>query len=268
MIRVRIYRGEQAVPALAPDERGLAYGDGLFETMRIDRGGVPWWPRHRARLAEGARRLGITPPGDTWLDARVAELAANVDRGVLKLVLTRGAGGRGYLPPDALAPTVVLSVHSLPPPAGGLEVAWSPIRLGIQPALAGIKHLNRLEQVLARREADAAGAHEALMLDTNGGLVCATAANVMVLGEGHWLTPPVSRSGVAGVCRGWLLEQGLARESELPRATVDAARAVILCNAVRGILPVARLDGRGLAHDPAIDSIVGALHEAMPAFAR
>lgn len=269
MKRERIYRGEQDVPSLAPDERGLAYGDGLFETMRIDRGAVPWWPRHRARLVEGARRLGIAPPDHAWLDARVAEIVAGVDKGVAKLVLTRGAGGRGYLPPEALEPTVLLSVHPLPdPPAAGLGVAWSPIRLGIQPALAGVKHLNRLEQVLARREAATVGADEALMLDTDGRLVCATAANVMVRRDGRWLTPPVRGSGVAGVCRGWLLEQGLVEEAVLLPAQVEGAEAVFLCNAVRGILPVARLDGRGLPHAPAIDSIIGALHEAMPAFAR
>lgn len=269
MNRVRIFRGESVAQSLSADERGLAYGDGLFETMRIDRGGVPWWPRHRARLVEGAGRLGIAPPDLAWLDARIAEIAGDVDQGVLKLVLTRGTGGRGYLPPDLLEPTVLLSLNPLPGRhSGGLDVRWSPIRLGVQPALAGIKHLNRLEQVLARREADAAGADEALMLDSNGRVVCATAANVLVLRDGQWLTPPVTGSGVAGVCRGWLIEQGLVREAALLPGQVDAAAAVILCNAVRGILPVARLDGRGLPHDPAIDSIIGALHEAMPAFAR
>jgi 4-amino-4-deoxychorismate lyase len=269
MNRVRIYRGEQAMPALATDERGLAYGDGLFETMRIDRGRVPWWSRHCARLADDACRLGIVPPRMSWLDARIAEVVAGVDMGVVKLLLTRGAGGRGYLPPEGLEHTVVFSVHDLPVcSAGGLDVVWSRIRLAAQPALAGIKHLNRLEQVLARREAAAAGADEALMLDADGQVVCATSGNVVVLHDGCWLTPPVTASGVAGVCRGWLIEQGLVRESALLPAQVVAAKAVFLCNAVRGILPVARLDGRGLPPDPAIDSIIGALHEAMPAFAR
>lgn len=269
MSRVQMFRGRQPVAGLAADDRGLAYGDGLFETMRIEHGAVPWWLRHRARLVDGARRLGIAPPDDAWLDARIAEIAAGVELGVLKLVLTRGAGGRGYLPPESLEPTVVLSVHGLSgPPSPGLEVAWSTVRLAVQPLLAGIKHLNRLEQVMARREAAAAGADEALMLDTTGQVVCATSGNVVVLDKGCWLTPPVSGSGVAGVCRGWLLEQGLVREAALLPAQVEAAQAVFLCNAVRGILPVARLDGRGMPQAPAIDTIVGALHEAMPGFAR
>lgn len=269
MSRVAIFSGEEAVEGLACDDRGLAYGDGLFETMRIDRGGLPWWPRHRARLAEAARRLAIAMPAGSWLDARVAELIDGVDEGVLKLVLTRGAGARGYLPPASLPPTLVLSVHPLPAASGrGLDVAWSPVRLAEQPLLAGIKHLNRLEQVLARQEAAARGVDEALMLDAAGRPVCATSANVVVRVDGRWLTPPVDRCGVAGVCRGWLLEQGLVDEAQLLPAQVEAATAVFLCNAVRGILPVARLDGRALAHGPAIDSIVGALHRAMPAFAR
>ena len=269
MNRVAMFRGEEAVEGLACDDRGLAYGDGLFETMRIDRGGVPWWPRHRARLAQGARRLGIAMPTGPWLDGRVAEAVDGVDQGVLKLVLTRGAGARGYLPPAQPAPTLILSVHPLSAPSGrGLDVAWSPVRLAEQPLLAGIKHLNRLEQVLARQEAATRGLDEALMLDASGRPVCATSANLVVLVEGRWLTPPTDRCGVAGVCRGWLLERGLVCEAQLPPAQVEAAQAVFLCNAVRGILPVARMDGRSLAHAPAIDSIVGELHRAMPAFAR
>ncbi|TXK65875.1 hypothetical protein FU658_01915 [Alkalisalibacterium limincola] len=180
-----------------------------------------------------------------------------------------GGGWAGVPPAGRLAPTVLLSVHALPEYARqGLDVAWSTIRLAVQPALAGIKHLNRLEQVLARREAAAAGADEALMLDMDGQVVCATAANVVVLRDGCWLTPPVSGSGVAGICRGWLIEQGLASETDVLPEQVEAAEAVILCNAVRGILPVARLGGRELPRPPAIDSILGELHAAMPAFAR
>lgn len=194
-------------------------------------------------------------------------MAAARGEGVLKLVLTRGAGSRGYLPPEDPEPTLVLSAHPLPPRAvGGLAVHLCALRLGSQPRLAGIKHLNRLEQVLARAEAARAGADEGLLCDGHGQLVCATAGNVAVRIDGRWLTPPIVDCGVAGVCRGWLIEAGLLREQPLGLDALAAAESVFLCNAVRGILPVARLGPRAFSSDPALDLLVARLGAAHPAF--
>ena len=154
---VRIFNGESEVSAIDPGNRGMNYGDGLFETMRVHRGALPLWPRHLARLREGAARLGIAMPATDVIEARMAETVAGRDAGVLKLLLVRGNGGRGYAPaPDADA-MWMLSLHPLPastPP--GLRLHWCETRLGSQPALAGIKHCNRLEQVLARAEVERA----------------------------------------------------------------------------------------------------------------
>jgi 4-amino-4-deoxychorismate lyase len=135
-----------------------------------------------------------------------------------------------------------LSLHPVPPPVTGLTLRWCDTRLAIQPALAGIKHGNRLEQVLARSEwDDGIAADEGLMRSTGGDVVCATAANLFVLQGGHWRTPPVDRCGVAGVCRQWLLDTFDVEPLRLSVADVETADAVVLTNAVRGILPVARL---------------------------
>lgn len=240
-----ICQGNRRIATVDPADRGLAYGDGLFETMRAHRGELPWWDAHWARLTLAAARLDLPLPDPAMLLGEARALLAG-DDGVLKLLLTRGVGGRGYAPPVPAEPTVVLSRHPLPPraPAQGLAVRWCETRLALQPRLAGLKHCNRLEQVLARAEWDDPRIHEGLMRSTEGDAVCATAANLFVLREGRWRTPAVDRCGVAGICRGWLLGALDALETRLDATDVETADAVFLCNAVRGILPVVRLGTR------------------------
>ncbi|MFS8137527.1 MAG: aminodeoxychorismate lyase, partial [Thermomonas sp.] len=241
-MNVRIFNGETPVDAVPADDRGLAYGDGLFETMRVHAGSVPLWSRHYERLHRGAQRLTLPMPRMSIVEAQIDELIHGCDAGVLKLLATRGAGGRGYAPASDPTPTWLLALHPLPAvPTHGLRLHWCETRLAVQPRLAGIKHCNRLEQVLARAECGQAGCDEGLMCSTQSEVVCATAANLLVLRDGVWLTPPVEACGVAGVCRGWLLEQGLVEVAALTPRQVESAQSLALCNAVRGILPVAAL---------------------------
>lgn len=259
--------GQACVDVVSPANRGLAYGDGLFETMRVHGGALPLWPRHLARLRDGAQRLGIGLPGVAYIEARIAEMIGGVDAGVLKLLLTRGDGGRGYAPPTESLPVWTLALHPLPPPAtAGLRLHACDLRLAIQPALAGIKHCNRLEQVLARMEAERAGCDEGLVRDMDGAPVCATSANLLVLRGGGWWTPPVARCGVAGVLRGWLLEAGHVAEAALSMDEVASADALALCNAVRGILPVSLLGARDWATHPALTDLQARLAMAHPMF--
>ncbi len=258
--------------AIAADDRGLAYGDGLFETMRAHAGTVPWWPAHWRRLLHGAQRLRIPVPAEAEVVRQVSTLLQGGE-GVVKLLLTRGAGGRGYAPPPAPAPTCIVSHHPVPVATpGGLTLRWCDTRLAEQPALAGIKHCNRLEQVLARLEWTAPGgqmpdAHDGLMRSTSGDVVCATAGNVFALIDGQWRTPPVDRCGVAGVCREWALARLDARIGILSPQEVETADAVFLCNAVRGILPVARLGDRTWLPHPRVVDACRALALDHPAFA-
>ena len=262
-----VFVGHVRVASVASSNRGLAYGDGLFETMRVHRGGIPLWPRHLARLRDGAGRLGITVPEPGFLEAKVLAFAGEIDGGVLKLLLTRGDGGRGYAPQADAVPTWTLSRHPLPVPLpGALRLHDCATRLAIQPALAGLKHCNRLEQVLARGEVERAACDEGLMRDMEGAPVCATAANLLVLQGGRWTTPAISRCGVAGVLRGWLLDAGLVEEAPVAREALDDADALALCNAVRGILPVASLGARRWVHEAAVDRIQERLAMAFPMF--
>jgi 4-amino-4-deoxychorismate lyase len=265
---VRVFRGDACVDAVPADDRGLAYGDGLFETMRAHAGGVPWWARHWQRLQAGADRLALRLPDASRVQEEVASLlAAQGGHGVVRLVVTRGGGGRGYAPATDAVPTWILSHHAVPAtPASGLVVRWCDTRWALQPLLAGIKHCNRLEQVLARAECAADGTDEGLVVDMDDRVVSATSANLLVLQGDAWSTPPVDRCGVAGTCRGWLLDSRLATERALSRSDVESADALALCNAVRGILPVARLGGRDRPVHPSVAGLQRALSRAHPAF--
>jgi 4-amino-4-deoxychorismate lyase len=240
-------RPATGVPA---DDRGLAYGDGLFETIAFHGGRAPLWPGHMARLRRGCRRLGLAPPEPALLWSEAAGLAGPGDV-LIKLIVSRGSG-RGYAPPARTATRRVLLRQALPIlPArlyrDGLRLRWCRLRLAIQPALAGLKHLGRLEQVLARAEWRDPAIDEGLCLDADGHVVCATAANVFIVRDGMLLTPQLDRCGVAGVARAALLARARrwlpVREQRLVRADVDAADEVFLSNAVRGVMPV-RMIGR------------------------
>ena len=265
----RIFHGDRLVNSIEGDDRGLAYGDGVFETMLVHRGQPVWWREHWDRLERGARVLGMAMPAESGVRSECERLVADAARAVLKIILSRGGGGRGYAPPPNAVPTLVLSRHNPPPPSPreGVALRWCQTALAIQPALAGIKHCNRLEQVLARAEWNDPDIFEGLMCDTDGRVVSATAANLFARIDGRWLTPTLRRCGVAGIARGWLLQRlDQASEADLAPAEVENAEAVFLCNAVRGILPVRRLGQRQWSPDAGIEDARRQLLQAQPAF--
>ena len=263
-----VLRGGRRVDGLDPSDRGLAYGDGVFETLLAHAGAPVWWDRHWERLCEGVRRLGFAPPEPALVHGHAMALLAEAPpRAVLKLIVTRGAGGRGYAPPEAAEPTVVLSLHPAPDRVQAVNLRWCKLRWASQPALAGIKHLNRLEQVLARAECKDPDVFDGIVLDGDGRVVSATSANVFARIGDAWLTPPVDACGIAGLLRRWVLEAAPdARVEVLTPARLLAADEVFLCNAVRGILPVRALDGREWTDWPATGALRRRLAGAEPAF--
>jgi 4-amino-4-deoxychorismate lyase len=243
----------QACTGIPASDRGLNYADGLFETMRLHAGAVPLLERHLARLRSGAERLALPWPGDGLLRLEIARLAAGgAGDGVLKIVLTRGDGGRGYAPDPAAAGRRILSRHPLPAALEQpLEIGVCRTRLGSSPALQGLKHLGRLEQVLAAREAAAAGWGEGLMLDAAGCVAEGTRHHVFWRRAGRLETPPASMLAVDGVMRALLLEvldaAGEAgREASLRYDALHEIEEMVVCNAVAGVRGVKQLDGRTL----------------------
>ncbi|WP_244890702.1 aminodeoxychorismate lyase [Luteibacter rhizovicinus] len=229
-------------------DRGLGYGDGLFETLRVVGDVVPLWPRHAERLRMSAARLGLPEPDTDAMLAEVRRLGGDLDDAVARITFTAGIGPRGYARPGVASPTTVIGVGPLSLAADayreGIALRLCDTRLGDQPLLAGMKHLNRLEQVLARSEWDDARWQEGLMADLQGHIVCATAANLFAVREGRLVTPPVDRCGVAGVARAEILATGEVAIEPVSMQMLLEADEVFLTSAVRGILAVRAFAGR------------------------
>ncbi|MBL8266749.1 aminodeoxychorismate lyase [Steroidobacter sp.] len=238
----------QASNQIPADDRGFQYGDGLFETALLAKGQVRFLDDHLRRLATGCSRLGIAAPDERTLRDEIAQVTKGSERGVLKIIVTRGSGGRGYRPGSAASNTRVVALHPLNHVSqGALRLRWCEIRLGRNARLAGIKHLNRLEHVLAQSEWSDGEADEGLMLDTEGELVCATAGNVFAVRDGALITPDLRFCGVQGVMRAQVLKAaarlGLpVTEEPLWPDDLQAASEIFITNAVRGIRSVAALD--------------------------
>lgn len=259
-------------------DRGLHYGDGVFSTLQVRRGVPQFLDRHLARLQSDAGRLGLPFPGCEILRDEVRRLCACHPDAVIKLLLTRGAGGRGYRCAEGMAGSRVLSAHPLPAypqelAEQGVKARLCGLRLGLNPRLAGIKHLNRLEQVLARAEWDDDGVREGLLLDYEGFLVEGVMSNVFLVRGGRLATPLLDRCGVAGVMRGLVLEVsrdlGLAvEERRILPAEIAGAEEIFLSNSVIGIWPVGELDGEAFPVGPLARLLAGrldALAAAQPA---
>jgi 4-amino-4-deoxychorismate lyase len=239
-------------------ERGLHFGDGLFETIACVGGQARFLELHLQRLAAGCARLGLAAPDDAILRAEVQQLAAPSARAIIKVLLTRGAAAsRGYALSGSEAPTRISLRYAWPPEDPelthqGVRVRIAALRLGENPALAGLKHCNRLEQVLARREWTDTAIAEALMFSSSGALICGTMSNVFLVQDGRLYTPRVDRCGVAGIMRQVVLAAaagaGIAAEERvLDLSDLEAAGEVFLTNALIGIRPVRELDGRPLS---------------------
>ena len=244
----------QATDSISSNDRGLLYGDGLFETMAVINGKIPLWQLHANRLQQGCARLKLDCPHADVLQSEVEQLATDAERAVIKLILTRGVGGRGYAPQTTTNPTRILQRHPWPEAPRdywetGVNVIFCEQHLARQPALAGIKHLNRLEQVLARAEWQDPSIQEGLLADSKGNIIEAVSHNVFLVNGETLTTPDLRYSGVAGVMREYLLQllkdKGYSVEvAAVTRQALLDADAVFLCNSVHGIWPICELDGK------------------------
>ena len=229
-------------------DRGLQYGDGLFETMRVRRNTVRLLDLHMERLALGCRRLSLPHPPFLRLRRELAAHARQRQEGVLKLIVTRGVGPRGYRPSGRERGMRVISLHPLSrkartPAPVPVQLRVCDMRLGVNHTLAGLKTLNRLESVLARAEWSDPRIWEGLMRDTEDNFVCGTMSNVFVRRGDVLATPLLDRCGIAGVMRRWVLEQagGLGlrtQECRLRWRHLEQAEEVFMTNAVVGIVSV------------------------------
>lgn len=241
-------------------DRGFQYGDGVFTTLLL-REGIPLFlDQHLERLRRDCGRLGIPAVESILLRRDIKSVIGDESQGVIKIQITRGLGGRGYRPPEIVSPTRVVASHPLPGfpdqyPSEGIEVRYCRTRLGINPALAGIKHMNRLEQILARSEWSDSRIAEGLMLDHEGQLVEGTMSNVFLVKDGQLRTPLLDRCGVGGVMR--LVLIGASKilgiplnECRLTPEDLDMADEAFMTNSVMGLWPISCVEGKILPIGP------------------
>ncbi|MDG5494581.1 MULTISPECIES: aminotransferase class IV [Azospirillaceae] len=233
-------------PALLASDRGLTLGDGLFETIAVKAGAPLRLEAHCQRLRSGADFLGLRVPlaDDALANAVAGIVAANgLHDAAVRLTLTAGPAPRGLPRPAMLAPTLLLTAGPLPgelPPAR-LIIATRTCRNEHSP-LSRLKTLNYLDSIIARNEAQARGADDAILLNSRGQVAEASAANLFVRLDGHWLTPPVSDGALPGTMRAALLKAWGAGERSLLPADLDRAEEMVLTTAL-GIRPVSTVSG-------------------------
>jgi 4-amino-4-deoxychorismate lyase len=236
------------------DDRGLAYGHGLFESMVLTDSTIPLLDRHLSRLIQDSQLMGISVGNDDinhYLKVFLETLSAQAfNSGIVKIILTAGSGGRGYAMPAKIVPTLIYSYTPLPENVAhqrdkGVDIRLCRHLLGTGSTLAGVKHLNRLDQVMARSEWSHNRYQDGLMFTEAGDVIEATSANIFVkTQDGQWLTPDLDQSGVSGVMRKLLIEEVFpacdirVSVKAINRDTLLDAQQILLCNSVRGILRV------------------------------
>lgn len=234
----------QQTTSLSVTDRGFAYGDGLFTTAKIAAGKIALLPEHINRLRTGSEQLALMGIDFNSLTAELEQLAQHYELAVLKVVISAGSGGRGYSRIGAEQPTVVISIFDFPQhyitwQKQGISLGVSEQRLGLNPMLSGLKHLNRLEQVLLRAELDQTKFDDLVVLNIKNEVVETTCANLFWFNAGTLYTTQIDDAGVAGLMRASILAkypQTVIKKADL--AELLTAQEIFICNSVMGIVPV------------------------------
>ncbi len=246
-------------------DRGLLYGDGVFRTLRASLGQALNWPMHYQKLQHDCTALGIASPDFKLLSIELNDLLELHPNGVFKVIVTRGEGTRGYAPDVTAGASHIWDVLPFPDypvdwSSAGVIVRLCQVRLGFQPRLAGIKHLNRLENVLAASELGNSDVAEGLLMDALDNVIEGTRSNLFLVKQGALFTPELTRCGVAGVQRDRVIEW--ARRNDIPmqirkikiEELMDADE-LFLVNSIMVLWPIRTLEGRCWSNFPVATTI-------------
>lgn len=235
------------------EDRGLAYGDGVFRTLRMQAGSPLCWQRQFAKLQHDCNALKIPCPSALVLSSELQQLGKSQPDGVAKIIITRGVSTRGYAPAAQSEASRIVSISPAAPFSAenakqGVRVHVCKVRLGHQFLLAGIKHLNRLENVLAASEWQDADISEGLLSDVSGFVISGTRSNLFMLRGNILYTPNLTRCGVAGMQRDrvmdWAKQHGVTcKVAEFRLEELVQAEEIFLVNSVFGLWPVRELAG-------------------------
>ncbi len=243
----------KAEDRIAIADRGLQYGDGLFETIAYRNGIAEFLQQHIERLLLGCKRLRINFNQVDLLKDEITQICDDLaDDGVIKIIITRGSGGRGYLANPDMVATRIVSSHPLPSYSDdnavkGVAVRFCQHILSDNLQLAGIKHLNRLDQVLARNEWTDSAISEGLMSNAHGNIVEGTMSNLFMVLDNKLITPLLTHAGIAGIVRARLItiaqDYGLEfEERDISRLDINNAQELFVCNSVIGIWPIRSIE--------------------------
>ncbi|EAR09749.1 aminodeoxychorismate lyase [Reinekea blandensis] len=245
-----------------PDHRALSYGDGLFETLLIQGDSACFLDEHLARMSKGAKQLALnwTEPDEQGLRNQLQALMKGLmEPHVLKLMLLRSAPGRGYAyDPDAQHTDLVIQIQPYEAPgwAGkGIATRLATTPVSVNPHLAGLKHCNRLDSVLARAEYPRSEFPELIMADPDGSVIQGTMSNLLVRKNNQWCTPVLNHAGVHGIVRQRLLALGMLIEQPLRVSDLEQADALAICNSLLGVVPVKSFNQCSLEPHPEVLSM-------------
>ncbi|WP_462168889.1 aminodeoxychorismate lyase [Pseudoalteromonas lipolytica] len=227
-------------------DRGLNYGDGFFTTARINDASIEHWPLHKARLIECAARLAFPTLDVMAIENASLQAIGDMQSGILKIVITRGSGGRGYGLPEA--PSIQVLITVLPAVAHyktwqeqGVSLAISSIKLAHQPVLAGLKTLNRLEQVLIKNQMNTLNCDDVVVLDINDNVIESSAANLFAIKNEQIFSPQLNNCGITGVYLKSLCAKLAIEFKQISVEELLAMDAVFMCNSLMGVVPVAAI---------------------------
>ena len=232
-----------AQTAISAGDRGFNYGDGFFTTAKILDGEVEHWPLHRQRLSECSERLLFGELDFPALERTISTTVSEQPTGILKIVVTRGEGGRGYGLPEQPKLKILLSL--LPFPAGypelpkrGITLGVSPIKLASQPLFAGLKTLNRLEQVMIKQAMQQQPYDDVVVCDYNGYVIETSAANIFAIKGGRIVSPQLQNCGIKGVYLQSLCAKLPIEFIDITLEQLQRMDAVFMCNSLMGVVPV------------------------------
>ncbi|SET48994.1 aminodeoxychorismate lyase [Thalassotalea agarivorans] len=231
-------------------DRGLAFGDGLFTTAKIVDGKIQLLRYHLDRLISGCQQLHIKGVNFNTLAESVCQQAKQYPLATLKIIITAGESERGYARDDSAKPTVIVTISEFPKQYINsdnlaLSVGIATAQLGINPTLAGIKHLNRLEQVLVKKEAQSSAFDDLLVTNISGHIIETTMANVFFKRKDKVVTPKLNQSGVNGLVRQRLLALNEnIEEVELTLEDIQTIEGAMVCNCLLGIVPIKQLNDK------------------------
>lgn len=230
-------------------DRGLQFGDGHFTTMRVVDGAPVFIEKHLQRLAYANERLFINHADFASLEDRIRNACSVVEQGICKVVLTRGSGGRGYYFSDNAIANEYIQVSDAPAPIEAVSLGIAELRLAKQPKLAGLKTLNRLEQVLLTQECRSSSFDDLLVCDSDGNIIEAIQGNIFWYKKGQWHTPDLGFAGVAGVMRQVIVDDSLLTPLNIGHYTLDELTGVekmVITNSVRGAITISQFNGKVL----------------------